>query len=291
MSVVNLGLLLLLSFLWGCSFYFIEKTLVYFSFEQVVFFRVLFASITIWLFLITKKVKFDLRLKLWLSFALMGLLNNVIPFLSFAYAQEGISASYASIINATTPIFTAVFAHLLTKDEKLTRAKLLGVMIGFVGIVVLILPEGSLSLDQHILIAMIAPISYAFAGIFGKILKGVNPLFAVFGMLFSSTVIMYVVFHTNINQTRVEHFAQFTDLILLAVFSTAVAYIIYFRLLFSAGALKVSLVTFLIPISASLLGVFLLGDIFTLNMYIGAVAVFLALFLIIKDKKEKLAKE
>jgi drug/metabolite transporter (DMT)-like permease len=284
MSLVNFGLLFFLSLLWGGSFYFVEKALIYFSYEQVVFFRVFFAAVTMLLFLLIKRVKFDFSLKLWLSFLVMGIFNNVIPFLAFTYAQEGITASAASIFNATTPIFTAFFAHFYTKDEKLTKLKLFGISIGFLGIVVLVDPSASMSIDTHILFALIAPISYAFAGIFGKILKGKNPLFSSFGMLTCSSLIMYVVFYKSVNAARIEEFYQISDLLLLAIFSTAIAYIIFFRLLSIVGALKVLLVTFLIPISASFLGVVLLGEVFTTNMYIGAGVVFIALFLIIKEK-------
>lgn len=215
----------------------------------------------------------------------MGILNNVIPFLSFTYAQEGITASSASIFNATTPIFAAVIAHLLTKDEKLTKIKSLGVFLGFIGIVILVFPKEGLSLDKYVIFALIAPLSYAFAGIFGKLLKGVNPLFSAFGMLSCSSLIMYMVFYKSILESNIDSYYQINDLLLLAVFSTAIAYIIFFRLLSIVGAVKVLLVTFLIPVSASLLGVFLLNEVFTVNMYIGAGFVFIALFLIIKDKK------
>jgi drug/metabolite transporter (DMT)-like permease len=284
MSLVNFGLLFFLSLLWGGSFYFVEKALIYFSYEQIVFFRVFFAAVTMLLFLLIKRVKFDFSLKLWLSFLVMGIFNNVIPFLAFTYAQEGIAASAASIFNATTPIFTAFFAHFYTKDEKLTKLKLFGISIGFLGIVVLVDPSASMSIDTHILFALIAPISYAFAGIFGKILKGENPLFSSFGMLTCSSFVMYVVFYKSVNASHIESFYQISDLLLLAIFSTAIAYIIFFRLLWTVGAVKVLLVTFLIPISASFLGVVLLGEVFTTNMYIGSGVVFIALFLIIKEK-------
>ena len=285
MSITNFGLLSLLSILWGGSFYFVEKSLFYFSFEQVVFYRVFFAAIAIFIFLIIKKVKWNFSLKLWLIFLLMGVLNNVIPFLSFTYAQEYITASSASIFNATTPIFTVLFAHLLTKDERLSKNKIIGIFIGFIGIVVLVFPKASLSIELPILFALIGPISYAFAGIFGKILKGTDPLYSVFGMLTCSSIIMYVIFHDSITFSHINSFGEVSNLLMLAVFSTTIAYIIYFRLLFVIGAVKLLLVTFLIPISASFLGIFLLDEVFTTNMYIGSFFVFFALILILKDKK------
>lgn len=285
MSLINFTLLVILSVLWGGSFYFIEKALLYFSFEQIVFFRVFFAALCMLIFLGIQRVKFDFSLKLWLIFLVMGILNNVIPFLAFTYAQEGITASQASLFNATTPIFAALFAHFLTKDEKLTKLKSLGIVVGFLGIVILVSPSTHMRMDVHVLFAIIAPMSYAFAGIFGKVLKGKNPLFSSFGMLTCSTVVMYLFFYESVNATRIDGFYQLYDVVFLALFSTAIAYVIFFRLLSIVGAIKVLLVTFLIPISASFLGVVLLEEVFTLRMYLGAVAVFIALFLIMKEKK------
>lgn len=282
MSFNNWILLITLSIVWGGSFYFIEKALVYFSFEQVVFFRVFFAALFIFIVLFIKKIQIIFDLKLWVMFFVMGALNNVIPFLAITYAQESITASLASLFNATTPIFTALLAHLLTKDEKLSSIKAVGILIGFIGMIILLLPKGFGNFELAGIFAILGAISYAFAGVFGKKLKDYNPIFNVFGMLSASSIIMYILFFSSVNSIEINSFYEFKDLILLAVVSTSIAYIIYFRLLFSVGAVKLLLVTYLIPISASILGIFLLGEVFTLNMLLGAVVIFISLYLINK---------
>ena len=282
MSLNNWILLITLSLVWGGSFYFVEKALVYFTFEQVVFFRVFFASLFILIVLFIKKIKIIFDLKLWGMFFIMGALNNVIPFLGITYAQESITASLASLFNATTPIFTALLAHLLTKDEKISRLKAIGILVGFVGMIILLLPKGFGNFELAGAFAIIAAISYAFAGVFGKKLKDYNPILNVFGMLSASSVMMYIMFFPSINSLEVNSFYEFKDLILLAVVSTSIAYIIYFRLLFSVGAVKLLLVTYLIPISASVLGIFLLDEEFTINMIFGTGVIFVSLWLINK---------
>jgi len=282
MSLNNWILLLVLSIVWGGSFYFIEKSLVYFTFEQIVFFRVFFASLFILIILFIKKIKIIFDLKLWIMFFIMGSLNNVIPFLGITYAQESITASLASLFNATTPIFTALLAHLLTKDEKLSLGKTIGILIGFIGMIILLLPQGLGNFELAGAFAIIAAISYAFAGVFGKRLKEYNPILNVFGMFSASSIIMYLIFFPSINTLEIKSFYEFKDLILLAIVSTSIAYIIYFRLLFSVGAVKLLLVTYLIPISASLLGIFLLDEEFTYNMIIGSGIIFVSLYLINK---------
>lgn len=282
MSLNNWILLITLSLVWGGSFYFVEKALVYFTFEQVVFFRVFFATLFIFVVLYIKKIKIIFDLKLWAMFFVMGALNNVIPFLGITYAQESITASLASLFNATTPIFTALLAHLLTKDEKISLFKAIGILVGFVGMIILLLPKGFGNFELAGVFAIIAAISYSFAGVFGKKLKEYNPILNVFGMLSTSTVIVYIMFFPSINSLEVNSIYEFKDLILLAIVSTSIAYIIYFRLLFSVGAVKLLLVTYLIPISASVLGTFLLDEDFTINMILGAGIIFVSLWLINK---------
>lgn len=282
MSLNNWALLITLSFVWGGSFYFIEKALIYFTFEQVVFFRVFFAALFILIVLFIKKIKIIFDLKLWAMFLVMAILNNIIPFLGITYAQESITASLASLFNATTPIFTALLAHILTKDEKISTYKAIGILVGFIGMIILLLPKGFENFELASTFAIIAAISYAFAGVFGKKLKEYNPILNVFGMLSTSSVIMYFLFFSSINSVQVESFFEFKDLILLAVVSTSIAYIIYFRLLFSVGAVKLLLVTYLIPISASVLGIFLLDEEFTINMILGTAVIFVSLWLINK---------
>jgi len=284
MSLKNWIFLIGLSILWGGSFYFIEKALLNFSFEQVVFFRVFFAAIFIYIVLLIKKIKIQWQINLWISFLIMGLLNNVIPFLAITYAQESITASLASLFNATTPIFTAIFAHFLTKDEKSSWIQSAGILVGFIGMIILLSPKGFGSFEYASLFALLGAISYAFAGVFGKKLKDNNPLLNVFGMLVSSSFVTYLLFNSSINSINFNTIYEFQDIILLAVFSTAFAYIIYFKLLLEVGAVKLLLVTFLIPVSASTLGIFLLDEEFTLYMLFGSLFIFISLYLINKRK-------
>lgn len=152
----------------------------------------------------------------------------------------------------------------------------------FVGMIILLLPKGFGNFELAGAFAIIAAISYAFAGVFGKKLKEYDPIFNVFGMLTASSIIMYLIFFPSINSLEINSFYEFKDLILLAIVSTSIAYIIYFRLLFSVGAVKLLLVTYLIPISASILGIFLLDEEFTYNMLLGTGVIFVSLWLINK---------
>ena len=158
------------------------------------------------------------------------------------------------------------------------------ILIGFVGMIVLLVPSGFGNFELAGMFAILGAISYAFAGIFGKKLKEYDPILNVFGMLSASSLIMYILFFPSINAYEMKSFYEFFDLILLAIVSTSLAYIIYFKLLFAIGAVKLLLVTYLIPISASILGIMLLDEKFTFNMLIGTAIIFISLYLINKDK-------
>jgi drug/metabolite transporter (DMT)-like permease len=195
----------------------------------------------------------------------MGGLNNLIPFSLIFWGQTQIEGGLASILNATTPLWTVLAAHLLTRDEKLTANRLGGVGLGLVGAVIVIGP-GSLTrlgLDALAQLAVVgAAVSYAFAGIYGRRFKGRPPLVIAAGQLTASTVMMLPValIVDRPWMLPAPGPATWGAVVGLAILSTAVAYVIYFRILATAGATNLLLVTFLIPVSAILLTATFLGE-------------------------------
>jgi drug/metabolite transporter (DMT)-like permease len=132
-------------------------------------------------------------LSVWGAFALMGLLNNALPFTIFLWAQQSIASGLAAIVNATTPFFTVLLAHVLTADEKLSGGKLAGVLLGIAGVVVLIGPGALAGLDRDVaaeLVCLLAPISYAFAGLWGRRFRALSPTVSAAGMVTSSALLM-----------------------------------------------------------------------------------------------------
>ncbi|CAN0503700.1 unnamed protein product, partial [Discosporangium mesarthrocarpum] len=169
MGLLAWGMLIALSILWGGSFFFSEVALRALPPFTVVFLRVALGAMVLWgVFLAT--VPRSKRAGLpWRDFLIMGLLNNAIPFSLLVWGQTQISSSLASIINATTPFFTVLVAHVLLADERMSRTKVLGVLAGFAGIIVLMGP-GALGGGDVGLIGQLAcigaAVSYAFAATF-----------------------------------------------------------------------------------------------------------------------------
>ena len=269
-------MLLTLSVLWGGSFFFVEVVISELPPLTIVFLRVVLAAVALWLFAIVIGLRPPMTIEAWTAFLIMGLLNNVIPFTLIVWGQTHIASGLASILNATTPLFTVIVAGILLVDERTTPTKLVGVIIGFIGVILMIGPSVLSGLGTDILaqIAVLgAALSYAFAGVFGRRFKamGIDPVVTAAGQVTASSLVLapvaiYIDRPFSLEIPGIEIIAA---IIGLAILSTAVAYILYFRILASAGATNLLLVTFLIPVSAILLGSLVLGESLELIHYLG----------------------
>jgi drug/metabolite transporter (DMT)-like permease len=209
----------------------------------------------------------------------MGLLNNVIPFTLIVYGETRISSGLASILNATTPVFGVLVAHLLTTTEKLTWARGAGVLLGLGGVIVLIGPDMLTGLGQQDLVGetacLLAALFYAFAGIYGRRFRGIPSLKVATGQISASTLILLPVAAIidrpwQLSPPSPTAWLAFAG---IAVLSTALAYLLYFRILAKAGATNLLLVTFLLPVSAVLLGWFVLGERLAPRTFLGMAAI------------------
>lgn len=260
-------LLLALSVLWGGSFFFTAVAVAEVPPFTLVLFRVGLAAATLLAVLRAMGLKLPADAGVWLAFFGMGLINNVIPFCLIVWGQTKIASGLASILNATTPLFTVLVAHWLTADEKMTPAKLAGVTVGFAGVVWMIGPPALAGLQFDLLAqaaVLAGALSYAFAGVFGRRFNamGVPPLVTATGLVVASTVLMLPL-ALAVDRPwllPLPSLPASASLAGLAVASTALAYIVYFRILATAGATNLLLVTFLIPVSAILLGTLILGE-------------------------------
>jgi len=278
-------LLILLSVLWGGSFFFSQVALSELQPFTVVLGRVSIAAIVLNIIVRATGHRMPSSPKLWMSFLGMGLLNNLIPFSLIFWGQTQISSSLASILNATTPVWTVILAHFLTTDERMTPNRLGGVLLGLFGVVSMIGFDALQGLGINILaqLAVIgAAISYAFAGIYGKRFRGMPPIITATGQITSTTLMMIPIALLVEKPWLLPNPSAevWAALLGLALLSTALAYIIYFRLLSAAGATNLLLVTFLIPVSAILLGTIILGEKLGMPHFIGMSLIGLSLIAI-----------
>jgi drug/metabolite transporter (DMT)-like permease len=275
-------LLILLSVVWGGSFFFAKIAVAELPPLTIVMARVTIAAAALHLLVIATGQRMPRDLSLWRDFLLMGLLNNAIPFSLIFWGQKEIASGLASILNATTPLFTVLVAHAFTRDERATPAKLLGVALGIGGVTLMIGLDITNGLGTHLiseLAVLAAALSYGFAGVFGRRFRGRPPLVVAAGQLTGSSVLILPL-TLLIDRPwlgAAPSLGVWAALIGLALLSTALAYVIFFRILARAGATNLLLVTFLIPVSALLLGIAFLGETLTLHQLAGMALIGLGL--------------
>ena len=275
MGIREWTLLLVLSLLWGGSFFFVGVAVQDLPPLTIVALRVSLAAAGLWCVVLILGLRPPRQWQVWLAFLSMGTINNAIPFSLIVWGQTQIASGLASILNATTPLFTVVVATCLLTDERATPLKVLGVVIGFLGVVVMIgLPASSEPTPWLPQLAILgAAMSYAFGGVYGRRFKalGVHPILTAAGQVTASGLIMMpIALSLEGTQALSTASVQSWGAILgLALFSTSLAYIIYFKLLESAGATNLLLVTLLVPGSAILLGILFLNESITATQLAG----------------------
>ncbi len=270
------ALLLVLSVLWGGSFFFTGVAVRALPSITLVWLRVAVAALALLLALRILGQPMPGDRRRWLAFFAMGLLNNVLPFVLIVWGQHRIASGLAAILNATTPLFTVLVAHALTTDERLTVLKAAGVGTGFVGAAVMVGADvlGGLGTDVAAQLACLgAALSYAFAGLYGRRFRrmATPPLVTATGQVCASTLMLLpVMLLVDRPWTLAAPEAAIWGAVLAGgLLSTALAYWLYFRLLARAGATNLLLVTFLIPVSAILLGVLVLGEVLQVRHLVG----------------------
>lgn len=279
-------LIVALSVLWGSAYFFISVAVREVPVFTVVLVRVSIAAAVLLCVMAWLGQSFPRdRRSLW-ALAGMSTINNVIPFSLIVFGQTRLPSGMASVLTATVPVFTVVLAAFTLPDEPITPMRLAGVVIGAIGVAVLVgidpaaLPDGALI---GVAAMLTAALSYASAGIFGRLsLANMSPIVAAAGTLTFSSAAMAVIV-SAIDQPwklPVPSAKAAVALLLLAVVSSGIASLVFFRLLKSAGATNSSLVTLLMPVTAILLGVSLLGESLNARQAAGIALVALALVVI-----------
>ena len=260
-------LLVLLSVVWGGSFFFNGIALREFPTLTIVTARVGLAALALLLLMRMLGQGIQLNRQILKAFFGMSFLNNVVPFSLIVWGQQHIASGVASILNATTPLFTMLVAHWFTTDEKINPRRLLGVLTGMGGVGLMMGLDSMESSGFHLLgqsAILLAAFSYGLAGVYGKRFAQLEipPLATATGQLCASSMILIpLTFWIDQPWTfAMPSIEGMGSLLGIALLSTALAYVIYFRLLKTAGATNLLLVTLLIPVSAIILGVFLLDE-------------------------------
>ena len=277
-------LLWVLSVLWGGAFFFAAVAVKEVPPLTLVLCRVGIAALILFVFIKFKGEQIPLGWSFLSIFMMMGFFNNLIPFSLLFWAQTAIPSGLASILNATTPIFSIVVAHFLLSDEKMAANKIAGAVLGFAGVAVLFSGDALSGVSIStlgILACLGAALSYGFASVFGRRYRtlGITPSIGALGQLSVTTIMMIpiVMFFDQPWTLTMPGTEAIGAIVSLAVASTALAYLIYFRVLETAGAVNAALVTLLVPLTAIFLGTVFLDEELAVRHYFGMALILVGL--------------
>ena len=256
------GLLALLSLLWGGSFFFVAVAVKELPPLTLVALRVSLAAALIWASAPLIGVSPPKSMRAVAALAVLGFGNNALPFALIAWGQTHLPSGLASILNAATPLFTVLAAHVLTVEEKLSGLKLFGTIAGMAGVASLLGPDllwGGAAINVWAELAVLgAALSYALSAIFARRVRslGLKPIDVAAGQATAATVFLAPL-ALAIDRPwtlPMPSEAVVASVLAIAAFSTALAYIVYFRILAGAGATNVLLVTLLVPVTSVISG-------------------------------------
>ncbi len=279
------ALLLILSLLWGGAFFFGKIAVSQIPPLTLTFLRVATAACILHAFLRAMGHRFPLDHPTLISFAVMGCLNNVAPFSLIFWGQTQISSSLASVLNATTPFLTIIVAALFLKDERPSAAKTVGVLLGLCGVAIMLSVNVNVGTGTYLtaeIACLGAALSYACAAVYGRRFAGLPPVIIAAGQLSASSLIMAPIALYQISRGEIANVSLnvWGSVLALGAASTALAYLLFFRILQRAGATNVAIVTLLIPVSAIFLGAIFLGEKLALHQWIGLAVIFVGLIVI-----------
>lgn len=277
MTPKEIGLLVLIALLWGGAFFFVEILVESLRPLTIVTARVGLAASLMWLLILIGRVQGPKGWAQWRAFLVIGILSSALPFCLITWAQTRIDSGIASILNATAPLFVVLIAGATLSDERLTTNKLIGVITGIAGVSVLIGPEalkdlGGSALGQLAVIG--AALSYGSSAVYSRRFAkmSVPPMTVVTGQLTMATVLLLplAIALEGSNLPSSLPLEAIASILCLAIFSTFLANVLYFRLLETAGATNSALVGFLMPVTATALGIVFLNETLSATQIAGA---------------------
>jgi drug/metabolite transporter (DMT)-like permease len=276
---VNLALLLALATLWGASYSFIRVGVETIPPINLIAARTLIAAALLGAVMAARQIPLPRDPGTWRNFVVQALLNSVVPFTLIAWGQQVVEAGLATILNSTAPIFTFLITWAFTAHEPVTARKLVGVIAGLAGVTLIIGVQALGGLGRELwsqLAIVAATVCYAGAAIFGRNFSGLPPLVPALGSMICGTVLLVpasLIFDHP--WTLTPSTASLAALAGLSVFSTALAFLIYFRLLNTLGSVGTTAQAYLrVPIGVAI-GALFLGESLSPTIWAGLICVVL----------------
>lgn len=283
-------ILFLLGAIWGASYLFIKVGVE--SIPPITFVegRTLLATVALLIALRIRKESMPRTFRGWAPLIAVGVFNSVIPYTLITWGEESISSGLAAILTSMVPLFTVVFAHFMTHDERLSLPKVLGISVGFVGVIILSLPQLRGGIQAQFvgeLAVVVASASYAIATLVARrFLKGVSYVVASAGQLGVSAVVLLPLSFLFDNPLSLRpSVASLGSLITLSLLGTAFALFLYYWLIANTGATRTTLVTYIMPLMAVMWGALILHEPIEWEAIIGLVLIIGGVALVTRQPK------
>ena len=290
-KIIDYALLTILALIWSSAFFNIKIATYSYGPVTIAFLRIFFGAIPVVALCLYKKIKIEAFSKDWYWFAAIGLINLVIPFFLIAYGVQKVQSNLAAILMASTPLSATVLAHIFIENEKINFTKILGVLIGFSGIVFLFSDNILINENNFFsaLIIFFASTFYVIGGLLtlkisNKKNENVTASMLIWATIFLLPITAYVEQPWNLNP-RLD---STISLVYLGIFSTGLAWLIRFRILKNNGLVFQAQVAYLIPIFGIILGYIFLNEIITSKVIVAVAAVILGIYFVKKSNSKKI---
>ena len=291
-KLIDYFLLTVLSLIWASAFFNIKIATYSYGPVTIAFLRIFFGAIPVIALCFFKGIKIEAFSKDWYWFASIGLINLVIPFFLIAYGVQKVQSNLAAILMASTPLSATLLAHLFTDNEKINFIKVLGVLVGFSGIVFLF-SDNVLINETNIFSAFLILIGSTFYVIGGiltlKISKKKNENLTSSILIWGALIIFPIAMYYEQPWNLVPRLDSTISLIYLGIFPTGIAWLIRFHILKKNGLVFHSQVAYLIPIFGVILGYVFLKEVITLKVLIALIAVIIGFYFVKRSIKQNLS--
>ena len=293
-KLIDYFLLTVLSLIWASAFFNIKIATYSYGPITIAFLRIFFGTIPVVALCFFKKIKIEAFSKDWYWFASIGIINLVIPFFLIAYGVQKVQSNLAAILMASTPLSATLLAHLFTDNEKINFTKVIGVLVGFSGIVFLF-SDNILINEENFLSALLILIGSTFYVIGGLLTikisnkknENVTASILIWATIFLFPITAYVEQPWNLNPS----IESTISVIYLGVFATGLAWLLRFRILKNNGLVFQAQVAYLIPIFGVILGYIFLKELITSKVLVALVAVIIGIYLVKKSNKNNIVSE
>tara|TARA_B100001250_G_scaffold376040_1_gene364045 strand:+ start:109 stop:1005 length:897 start_codon:yes stop_codon:yes gene_type:complete len=292
-KIIDYALLTILALIWASAFFNIKIATYSYGPVTIAFLRIFFGAIPVICLCLYKKIKIEAFSKDWLWFASIGLINLVIPFFLIAYGVQKVQSNLAAILMASTPLSATVLAHIFTKNEKINFNKVLGVLIGFSGIVFLFSDDILINKNNFssALLILIGSTFYVIGGLLtikisNKKNENVTASILIWATIFLIPMTVYIEQPWNLNPS----IESTISVIYLGIFATGFAWLLRFRILKNNGLVFQAQVAYLIPIFGIILGYIFLKELITPKVIVAVVAVIVGIYFVKKSNTKKLSQ-